>query len=222
MCRASNSLELPPSEEAFNELVEGMGEIAREFFREAERDPRRAERFEREIDREVLRPVQELANEVGASTDGLPTGAQIRETMGGVLRGLIYGVVMNRRSITRGLDELSCDLNQMAEEAMEEIQRGFHELGVELREPREWKDVQGMIVQTLEAIQKLEGQGEFKRPIQELENVAGEAGVKLNDAALQEGLSEGLEGLKQVVLNTDERQAERFARDATHQLSHMF
>jgi hypothetical protein len=41
-----------------------------------------------------------------------------------------------------------------------------------------------MIVQTLEAIQNLERNGEFKRPIQELESVAGHAGVKLNDAAL--------------------------------------
>ena len=76
-----------------------MGDIAREFFRSAERDTRTAMRFDEEIDRSVISPIQNIAVEVGASLDGLPTAAQIRETMGGVLRGIMYGVLMNRRDV---------------------------------------------------------------------------------------------------------------------------
>tara|TARA_B110000503_G_C7080583_1_gene384955 strand:+ start:956 stop:1144 length:189 start_codon:yes stop_codon:yes gene_type:complete len=62
-----------------------------------------------------------------------------------------------------------------------------------------------MIVQTLDGIQRLEQGGDLNREIQEVEDVAGQEGVKVDDAALKEGMSEGLEELKQIVLNTDER-----------------
>ena len=98
-----------------------MGEIAREFFRSAERDTRTAMRFDEEIDRSVVSPIQDIAVEVGASLDGLPTAAQIRESMGGVLRGIMYGIIMNRRGIREGAEDLSCEVNKMAADALEEI-----------------------------------------------------------------------------------------------------
>ena len=72
--------------------------------------------------------------------------------MGGVLRGIMNGIIKNRRDIKEGAQDVTCELNKMAADALEEIKQGFKELGVELREPREWKDVQAMIVQTIESI----------------------------------------------------------------------
>jgi len=123
-----------------------MGEIGREFFRSAEERPNDVKRFEGDIQQGILRPIQGLARDVSVSTDGLPTAGQIRETMGGVIRGVMYGVLMNQRDVKEGARELTCELNHMAEEAMGGIKEGFKELGVELREPREWKDVQAMLV----------------------------------------------------------------------------
>ena len=76
-------------------------------------------------------------------------------------------------------------------------------LGVELRDPKEWKDVQEMIVQTIDGIQNLETHGDLNSEIQEVEGVAGSEGIKIDEAALKIGISEGLEELKQVVLQTD-------------------
>ena len=144
--RTENLLDLPREEEVFEALVEGMGEIGRAFFRSAEERPNRVKNFERDIQQDILRPIQGLARDVSVSTDGLPTAGQIRETMGGVIRGVMYGVLMNQRDVKDGARELTCELNMMADEAMRGIKEGFKELGVELREPREWKDVQAMLV----------------------------------------------------------------------------
>mgnify|MGYP006078841545 CR=1 FL=1 len=102
-------------------LIEGMGDIAREYYREAERSPRKAEGFERDIERDVLGPIRDRASDQEVSTDGLPTAAQIRETMGGVLRGVIYGALVNRNDIKDGMFDLKCDINHMAEGAIEGI-----------------------------------------------------------------------------------------------------
>jgi len=128
-------------------LVEGLGEVSREFFREAEVNPRRAERFERDLNHFTLDPIKSAARDLEVSTKGLPTAAQIRESMGGVLRGIIYATVMNKRDIEYGFDrEVNCELNELVQDAMRDIEHGLRGLGVEIREPRRWEDVQKMLI----------------------------------------------------------------------------
>ena len=63
------------------------------------------------------------------------------------MRGVIYAVVMNRRDIEHGFDrDINCGLNEIAQGAMRDVEMGLRQLGVEIREPRRWADVQSMLV----------------------------------------------------------------------------